>query len=125
MIDSVVEFPDKSTDAAKEIFNLPQIAQMRYKNGRALCLGFNAATKDGKLTKKELQVIVNTVWRNERQFVDRASASGWSNDELDGMMLVNFTTIAMGVFTMCPHHTDLMSGRFSDSLYKTYRNYVE
>jgi hypothetical protein len=124
MIDSLADVPTKSYELSKEVFNLPKITQMRHTNGRALCMAFNTATRDGKLTKNELRIIVNTVWRNERSFIDSASASGWNNDDLSAMMMVNFTAIAMGVFMMCPQHTSLVSGRFSDSLYKTYEQYV-
>lgn len=124
MIDSLADTPTKSYELSKEVFNLPKISEMRYNNAKGLCRAFNLTTKDGELTRRELKTIVNTVWRHERQFVDSASASGWNNDDLAAMMLVNFTALAMGVFMMCPQHTSLVSGRFSDSLYNVYENYI-
>jgi hypothetical protein len=124
LLDDLSVGPDPSYEAAREIFEMPKITQMRYRLGTALCRTFDDATKDGKVTKRELKTIVNAIWRGEKEFVDMATAAGANEHDLSAMMMVNFTAIANGVFMMCPKHTRLVSGRFSEVLFDVYTRYV-
>ena len=53
------------------------------------------------------------------------TGAGGSVEDADDLMLVEFTTIASGVNHRCPKWNNLIFGRFSDSLYKLYTNYVQ